>query len=340
MPDATLSTLDQIRIKVRKLTRTPSEAQLSTPDIDNYVNTFVLYDFPEHLRLFDLRTVFTFYVQPYIDTYDTNTTLFTDPLFNFKNQYISLHPPLFIAGYQCLFSQSREQFFTIYPFVTSISSIGPAGDGVTTSFSGTLSSVPVIRNQVLFSSVDINNNGLSLIDNPSPGTQIGQLVIPDDTVVSYGTINYVTGAYSFTFPVAPQQGAAINSQTVPYVASLPQALLFYDDIMTVRPIPDQPYQVNLEAYIRPTELLNSTQQPDIAQWWQYIAYGATKKIFEDRMDIESVQLIMPEFMAQQQLVIRKTIVQNTNDRVSTIYQDSTGNNNGYDGSGWLSGPFF
>ena len=28
------------------------------------------------------------------------------------------------------------------------------------------------------------------------------------------------------------------------------------------------------------------------------------------------------------------------DCVSTIYQDSTGNNNGYDGSGWLNGPFF
>ena len=122
--------------------------------------------------------------------------------------------------------------------------------------------------------------------------------------------------------------------------SLPQALLFYDNTITVRPIPDQPYEVNLEAYIRPTELLNSTDQPQIAQWWQYIAYGTAKKIFEDRMDLESVQLIMPEFMNQQSLVIRKTILLNTNDRVSTIYADSIGNNNGYNGNGWLNGPFF
>ena len=340
MPDATLSTLDQIRIKVRRLTRTPSEAQLATADIDNYVNTFVLYDFPEHLRLFDLRTLFSFVVKPYIDSYDTNTTNSNDPFYNFKNKYISLHPPLFIAGYQSLYSQSREQFFTIYPNVTNISSIGPVGDGAQVAFTGTLSSVPVIRNQVLFDSVDINNNGLSLIDVAIPNSSIGNLYIPSDFTISYGTINYVTGAFSFTFLTPPRAGQKINSQTVPYVPSLPQALLFYDNTITVRPIPDQPYEVNLEAYIRPTELLNSTDQPQIAQWWQYIAYGTAKKIFEDRMDLESVQLIMPEFMNQQSLVIRKTILLNTNDRVSTIYADSIGNNNGYNGNGWLNGPFF
>ena len=340
MPDSTLSTLDQIRIKIRRLTRTPSDAQLSTADIDNYVNTFVLYDFPEHLRLFDLRTLFSFVCQPYVDSYDTNTTNSNDPFYNFKNKYISLHPPLFIAGYQSLYSQSREQFFTIYPNVTNIASIGPVGDGVTVSFSGTLYSVPVIRNQVLFSSVDINDNGLSLIDVPIANTPTGQLCIPNDFNTSYGTINYVTGAFSFTFLTAPREGQKINSQTVPYVPSLPQSLLFYDNTVVLRPIPDQPYEINLEAYIRPTELLSSTDQPEIAQWWQYIAYGAAKKIFEDRMDLDSVQLIMPEFMNQQLLVIRKTISINTNDRVSTIYADSIGSNNGYNGNGWLNGPFF
>ena len=48
--DNDLSTLAQIQTKVRRLTRSISEQQLSTTELNNYINTSVLYDFPEHLR--------------------------------------------------------------------------------------------------------------------------------------------------------------------------------------------------------------------------------------------------------------------------------------------------
>ena len=83
---APTTTLQAIETKVRRLTRSPSTAQLTQADLDNYINTFVVYDFPEHLRLFSLRTILTFYTQPFIDTYKTNTTVTTDALFNFKNK--------------------------------------------------------------------------------------------------------------------------------------------------------------------------------------------------------------------------------------------------------------
>lgn len=326
MPDSTLSTLAQIRTKVRRLTRSPSTAQLSDQDIDTYVNTFVLYDFPEHLRLFSLRTTFTFYTNPFVDTYTTNTTDPTNPLYNFKNIYTSFADPVYIAGYQQFYTQSREQFYGIYPQINSIASLGTAGDGVTTVFTGTLANKPFLQNNVLFSSVDSNGNGLALVDQPVTDTT-GFLIIPTTPTnlapIVLGNINYVTGQYNLIFPAAPAQGAAINSQTVSYVPSLPQALLYYNDTFTVRPVPDQPYRVNIEAYIRPSELLNSTQQPELAQWWQYIAYGCAKKVFEDRMDMDSVQMIMPEFKKQEMLVTRASIVQYTNERVATIYTEQT-----------------
>jgi len=74
---------------------------------------------------------------------------------------------------------------------------------------------------------------------------------------------------------------------------------------------------------RPSELLASNQMPELAEWWQYIAYGAAKKIFEDRMDLESVQLIIPEFKKQEDLILRRTIKQYSNERSSTIYTDQT-----------------
>ena len=339
------STLQGIYNKVRRLTRSPTEAQLSTADLNDYINTFVFYDFPEHLRLFDFRQTFTFYTQPNIDTYSTNTTNPLDPLFNFKNKYISVHEPAYIAGYPALFSQSREQFFGIYPIVNSIASIGVAGDGVTTQFTGTvnnanapfpnITNTPILQNQVLFSSIDVNNGALAMIDQPIT-SEIGLLVAYDGTpVIGLNTINYITGQFTVTFPLPPAANEPINSQTVPYQAALPQALCYFDNSFILRPVPDQSYRVNIEVYKRPTELLQTNQSPDLEQFWQYIAYGCAKKIFEDRMDLDSVQLIMPEFKVQETLVLRKTIVTYTKERVGTIYTESTGLGAG--NSGWGAG---
>ena len=336
IPDINYSTLGNIRTKVRRLTRSPSMNQISDIDIDNYVNTFIMYDFPEHLRMFSLRTKFTFFTQPFIESYSTNTTNPSDPLYNFKNEYISVHDPVYIAGFQSFYTQSREQFFGLYPNTSSIASIGTAGDGVTTAYSGTLSSVPVTRGNVVFSSVDTLANGLCLVDLPLTAS-VGNLYNQDDAGgVIRGTINYLTGLYAFIFQFPPALGATINSQTVPYVPNRPQAVLFYQDEFIVRPIPDQPYPVTIEAYIRPTRLLTANSMPELSEWWQYIAYGAAKKILEDRMDMDTVQMIMPEFKKQESLILRRALVQYSNERVATIYTEQTsGPTSGGFGAGGL-----
>jgi hypothetical protein len=339
MPLANLST---IRTKIRRLTRSPSDAQLSDADIDQYINTFVIYDMPEQVRLFDLRTTLTFYTSPFIDTYSTNTTDPTNPLYDFKNKYITVHEPCFIAGYQQFYSQSREQFYGLYPIVNSIQQVAQ-GDGTTTSFTGTvpfgqsttapLTGPHILQNNVTFTSVGPNGEQIVANDVPvdtATGSFTGTLG------AGVNQINYLTGYYDITFSIAPAAGVAITAECIPYQPALPQAVLYYQDQFIVRPVPDQSYPVNLEAYIVPTELLATTQNPDISQWWQYIAYGAAKKVFEDRMDTESVQQIMPEFKMQEKLVLRKTLTQYTNERTATIYTEQTGGLTS-GGFGWGSG---
>lgn len=358
MPDNTLSTLSQIQTKVRRLTRSVSENQLSTTDLNNYINTFVLYDFPEHLRLLNLKTVLTFYTEPFVDTYGTNTTDPTNPLYNFDNQYITVNPPVYIGGYQALWVQSESQFYGIYPKIATISSIGTTGDGATTSFSGNINTnltgngsggpvALILAGSVLFESMTATGLGISLVDYPildGDGNQISNIIgalgpvgQPVNTLPSpYGQINYLTGEFSLNFPVAPANGVAINSQCYITQPSIPQTVLFYDGQFVLRPVPDQVYKVQVEAFIRPTELLISTQQPQLSEWWQYIAYGCAKKIFEDRMDLESVQQILPEFKNQERLILRRTIVQLTNQRSTTIYTEQTGTAGQY-GAGWFAG---
>ena len=336
--DSTLSTLEQIRTKVRRLTRSPSTSQLAVSDIDNYVNNFVLYDFPETLRLFSLRKTLTFYTAPNIDTYENNTTVTTDPLYNFKNKYVSIHNPVYVGGFQQFFSQSQEQFYGIYPAVNNVFQIG-IGNGVTTNFSGTLSSFPVLRNKVTFTSADVNNNPLVLVDTPysallgyidDPG--IPQVGVPDPANV----INYNTGLYNITFSAAPDVSEPIYAQTVPYVASRPAGVLFYADKFVFRPVPDKAYRVEMEAYVRPTELLAAGDMPELSQWWQYIAYGAAKKVFEDRMDMESISNIMVELKNQEALVLRRCIDIQTKERTATIYTEQTGITGGGFGFGGSS----
>jgi hypothetical protein len=151
-------------------------------------------------------------------------------------------------------------------------------------------------------------------------------------------INYITGEYYITFPTAPAEGIAINSQTVPVNPTIPQALLFYDGQFIVRPVPDQPYRVDMEVYIQPTELLSTGQNPELEEWWQLIAWNAAKKIFEDRMDYDSIGMILPSLKEQEALVLRRTIVQQTTQRVSTIYSEQGRlgyNSNGFGQGGGL-----
>ena len=385
------NSLAAIQQKVRRLTRSPAEAQLTTDDLNNYINTFVMYDFPEHLRMFNLHQRFKFWTNPYQDVYYTNVQGYggaanavSQVLYDFQNKYLTINPPLYVAGYQSFYTQSREQFFNIYPNITNISQIGAAGDGATTTFSGVVTNAQgaivspgqsqqtcFVKGEVLFDSVDIYGNGLSLVDIPVLDATTGQPTIygnlydpnsseyqaakatsPLVSAPYFGTtvcninatncvnpfnyINYVTGQYVITFPVAPAVGAVINSQTVQVQVSLPQAVCYFDNTFIVRPVPDQPYEINFEVFVRPTQLLFTNSIPQLQEWWQYIAYGTAKKVFEDRMDLESVQMILPEYMKQERLCLRRTIVQITNERSATIYTEQTagpGGNGGFWGWG-------
>jgi len=155
------TSLTAIRTKVRRLTRSPSTQQISDADIDEYVNTFVLYDMPSHLRLSNLRKTFTFFTERNVDTYSTNTLDTDNPLYNFKNTIISTHDPIYVAGYKTSFSQSRESFFGKWPMIKQKKQIA-TGDNATTNFTGTLTNIPVLPNELMFTSIDSDGDAVGL----------------------------------------------------------------------------------------------------------------------------------------------------------------------------------
>lgn len=327
------TTLAAIQQKVRRLTRSPSVNILPDADLNEYINTFVLYDFPEHLRLETLKKTLTFWTTPNVDTYNSSVTI--GQLDNFKNVFTTIDNPVYVAGYQVQLYQDRTQFFNIYPATEYALTIG-TGDGATTQFTGTLSNMPALARSVTFSAANANGTALVQHDVPLVTAQGLELSVanlyqwgsepstPPTVAIPSNALDYVTGSYTVTFASAPADGEDVTVQLNRYSPARPDTMLFYNNTFTLRPVPDKAYHVQLDAYVRPTELL-AGQSPELEQWWQYIAYGAAKKVLEDRLETDILTQIMPEFKEQERLVQRRTIVNQTKQRAATIYTQQVDN---------------
>lgn len=339
------ATLQAIRDKVRRITFSPTAAAMSDASIDQYINTFIENDIPTTVRLFSLRTTLTFYTQPNIDVYQTNTVNPNDPLYNFQNKYNTVHPSVFVAGVQAFYTQERDIFYGNWPQTNFIQQVNLFGDGTNGPFTGIIPNVPMLENNVVISCLDISGNAMILVDYPLidgttglPSTTTGALGLtgqPQTAPSPYGSINYITGAFTATFPNPTLNSTLnpINTSSIGYVAGIPTTVLYYANKFTLRPVPDKVYTVQIEANIRPTELLVAQDVPQISQWWQWIALGAAKKIFEDRMDYESVDLIMPTYEEQREKCNSTSLDTYANQRTVTIYTNN-GVNNSWNWSRW------
>lgn len=309
-----LSTLDRIRTKVRRVTGTPSPNQLTDNAIDDYINTFFLFDMPELVRLFNLRELYEFYTEKNIEVY-------TFP----RNEFTNIYQPIYIAGYQSFFTESREQFYRIYPQLQFVR-LEASGNGSSGPYNFQFENRPILRgityppdttvfSQVLVSSSFGSTNVLARDDG------VGGFLDENDNPL-LGSIDYDTGAITgliFSTPIP--LGTGIDGQSVPFEASRPEALLFFNDVFIIRPIPDKVYQVSIEAQKRPTALLSQNATPELEEWWQFLAFGASKKILEDRQDMVAVASVLPLLNEQKRLILRRTSQQLVQERVATIYTE-------------------
>lgn len=310
-----LSTLARIRTKARRLTASPSQNQLSDSDLDDYINTFILFDMPELVRLWNLREEYEFYTDPNIDAYAFP-----------RNEFINIFQPIYIGGYQSFYSQSREQFYRIYPqleFNTTLTN----GNGTAGPYNLQFANFPVLRgytyppdttifSQVFLSFTDGAGNSIVARDDGVGG------FIDETGIGLTGAINYSTGAITnLSFGSAVPSGTPIQGQSIPFEASRPEAMLFYNDTFFLRPVPDQAYSVSMEVMKRPTALLADGSNPELEEWWQFLAFGAAKKILEDRQDMVSLANIIPSYKEQMTLILRRTSQQLVQERTATIFTE-------------------
>ena len=203
-------------------------------------------------------------------------------------------------------------------------SIASDGSNIVVQDSGQF--LDVIQNYgLLMLQGQVPNGNLPLTNGPSPNYSTTQ-----------NTINYLTGvATDVYFPQAIPAGVEINGQCYFYQTGLPRAILFYNNVLTLRSPPDRQYLVELTAYLSPAAYLSTETAIQFAYMSEYIARGAARKILSDTGDIEQFQFYEPLFREQELLVWKRSQRQWTSTRTQTIY--SQGINQGQSGFNNLGG---
>ena len=281
-------TLADIRNKVRNVTGSPSNDQITDADLNTYINNYYVFTMPFELKEQITNQFLSFKTSPGINVY------------SFPGGYFTDQPGAYADGFPLIFYQDPDIFYQDWPLQYAVNNIA-TGDGVTTGFSGGLQNPPVIIGS-LFIASDDPTGFQQIVTDQGDGTLTG-----DGT----GTINYLTGAYSVTFTVAPAASAVIYAKYQGYSGNRPQGVLFFNNEFTFMPVPDQAYQIQMQGYIKPTSLTLDGDTPLQEEWGPLIAYGASLEIFNDRGDEESYNSYFQIFKRYENVALGRTIQQLT-----------------------------
>lgn len=325
-----LVSLDQMTTTVRRMTARYSPEQMTDAQIHQYINLFYTLHFPEQFKNLKLTKPYVFLTSPNVDTYDFpyENGLLLDPAGNEVPGNIQITPPVYCQGYILRYFQDKTTFYNRWPKLTVNQQVGIANK-LAGPYSGTIPSTPFLRGQldifgnvteaaVVFSCFDNTGNEYTLTDVPQSASNTGNLVDIAGNVV--GTVNYLTGAWNFTSVTGNLPlNQPIFASVVPYQASRPTDVIFYNQQITFRPVPMQVYQVEFQISQQPTQLIAALSAPELDEWYLFLCAGASRLIYTDFPDPEGMVYVDKVFQEQLQIAQRRTLRQIGSQRAQTIF---------------------
>lgn len=291
-------TLADIRQLVRDLTGRPSEDQITDLELNTRINDYYVRTMPFELKEQIENQFLSFKTTPGQDVY------------SFPGGYFTDSPGAYADGFPLVFYQDPDVFYQDWPIQYAVDNIA-TGDGAEANFPGGLQNPPV---QI---------GSLFITSNDPTGTQPQQIIADTNSTTSptfptgtltgdgVGTINYLTGAYNVTFNTIPVDSAVIYAKYIGYSGNRPQGVLWWNNQFTLRPIPDQDYQIQMQGYVKPTELTDDSDTPLQEEWGWVIGYGAALDIFARSGDQKSYDELYPLFKRFENVALGRTIQQYT-----------------------------
>lgn len=345
----TYGTRPDIRTLIRELTGSGTSNQLTDSMIDDNIDSFYFFDFPAQFRSLKLKDDYVFYTIQGKDTYPFDS-----------EKYTTVEMPCKVEKNLVQLFQTPDAFYGYWGFNngagTQFEENFDSGDGTLGPYGGTVTNIPFIAS--VNTDTAINPNKIGIVPNLliTANTTTSTLNVWDDGLGnligdvlngpipavpgSSGTINYQTGVISgLLFNTIVPSGNDIQLQYIPVVLNRPQAIMFFQNQFTLRPVPDKGYTVELIAYRRPSQALTNIDNfyPELTEWWETIAYGAAKKIYERRLDMDGVAMMDKGLKERYQLNYTRTYAQLGKQRCSTIFASQVDTNGSGFGGGFGTG---
>lgn len=280
-------TLADIRQKVRQVTGRYSNNEITTAQLDDYINKYYTLTFPAEVKLEQKHVYYEFNTTANQAFYDQPDTTFT----NFE-------PPATVNNLSMLWYQDPSYFFENNPLQYTFQTPW-TGDGATLLFSTTVTGFPIYPGTLTI------YDSIELFEDTNQDWTTSNVVITGDQGGT-ATINYSTGTVSVTFATAPTNGQNINLNYVIFKAGRPQAILMYNNQFQLFPVPDQAYLIKMKAYSVVTALTNATDTPDLSEWGPMISYGAARDIFSDYGELDAYAETTALYKEQKNYVLTRT----------------------------------
>jgi hypothetical protein len=126
------------------------------------------------------------------------------------------------------------------------------------------------------------------------------LTAPVDSSVSWNVLNLYQDPGEF------YGYWGINNTSILSIG-FPTDVLYYDNELVFRTIPDTSYTVNIYGYKQNIDIVDSTLNIPFDYWLRYLAYGAALNYAKDfRYDTESRSMIKDSFNSERKLLMART----------------------------------
>lgn len=334
------SVLSNILTYMRRIIKSASTQSITDLTLADYVNRFYNYDAPARLQLFEMKRQYTFETIPNIFQYQA-------PFYNFPPNVVTpvnatgmpmyqmFEPPIYCDGVQMGWYQDNTQFYNVFPeFVNNETPF--QGNGSVGPYTTTVSSIPILRGvtddlgnlqpYVFITALDANGNMNYIVDNGFGVLNQTDASFQINLVANVGTINYTTGVATFSFNVVIPSTSNIQIQTSPFSAGFPRVCLFFNNFFKLYPVPDRVYKIQVDAFVTPSQFLQSNSAVPFAYMSDWIALGSARRILIDNESMEQLAFYEPYFREQENLVLRRTDRQKSTIRTPTLFSASTSQN--------------
>lgn len=309
--------LEAIRLKTRRITKRTGEHHLSTRHLDQIINS-ALCDLHRDIRLLEMETYFSLYTLPGVNYYDLRCIPVCRKNFksNAMDSYDAFGPPAAIDG-SCPIQWI--QYLDEYKHICTSSTIVEkkiSADQSSQSFE-----ISLEKNINPFSLFIFYNSmsGEDVIIHDIPACKnrgsLCMQTFEEGDIEGY--VDYKSGEVSFK----PKYSIDINTPIIvraeTYPNGMPNIIFKYGVGFLLYPSPDKVYHIKMKAMYRPILLL-ATGEFDfiIEEYWQYLAFDAAKKLFEEEHDTNGLNDILPAWNEQHLYIKRRKSNQRNMQRYS------------------------